>query len=364
MSWLLLSRQMAAAAKREEREAKKRQRELERQAKEASKLSAQEQARLEVEAYECEVDVLLSVHKESSEVCDWAALAASLPPVPPRRGSHCTSKARQRLMVFPLPQEMDDIKQAQQQDEREFQEAEKGHAIEYAEWKKLRDLANRVLSGDKDAYNEAILELDPFGELARIGSSVQARVHSTRVVECSLSTKGRKAIPTEAKSLTAAGKLSVKPMSKQRFVEICQDYVCSCVLRLARELFALLPVETLLITAAAGSLDTATGRESEHPFLSLIISRGALNALNFDKLDPSDTVLSLKHRGDLKASRKTGDFGVIDPFTDSDIAHEPTQSTDAPSALSSARLLREEMAAECAALAPKTEDGLSADGDT
>lgn len=45
-------RAMEAAARRQQRDAKKRQRELERQTKEAAKLSALEQARLEVETYD------------------------------------------------------------------------------------------------------------------------------------------------------------------------------------------------------------------------------------------------------------------------------------------------------------------------
>ena len=78
-------RTIEAAERRQQREAKKRQRDLERQAKEEAKLSALEQARLEVETYENGVEVLLSVHKEQADSKDWAALAAALPPVPPRR---------------------------------------------------------------------------------------------------------------------------------------------------------------------------------------------------------------------------------------------------------------------------------------
>ena len=58
-------RRLDAANRRNERDAKKRQREFERQLKEQAKLSAFEQARLEVEAHENALDVLLSVHNNS-----------------------------------------------------------------------------------------------------------------------------------------------------------------------------------------------------------------------------------------------------------------------------------------------------------
>src|SRR5687767_11930022 len=72
------------ADRRRQREAQKRFREFERQAKEQAKLSALAQARFEVERYENQLEVLLSVHKEQGETWNWAELAAALPPPPPR----------------------------------------------------------------------------------------------------------------------------------------------------------------------------------------------------------------------------------------------------------------------------------------
>lgn len=83
-------RAIQAAERRQQREAQKRLRELERRAKEQAKLSAMEQARLEVERYENQLDLLLSVHKEQGETWDWKTFAASLPPPNPQRSSyHC-----------------------------------------------------------------------------------------------------------------------------------------------------------------------------------------------------------------------------------------------------------------------------------
>ena len=91
-------------------------------------------------------------------------------------------------------------------------------------------------------------------------------------------------------------------------------------LRVAREAFALLPLDTILITVLTDALDTRTGQAGKQPFLSVVIPQATLNTFNFEQLDPSDTVLSMKHYGDLKASRKTGDFDSIIPLNISDIA--------------------------------------------
>jgi len=78
MGWQATIRAQQAAERRQQREAQKRQRELERRTKEQAKLSALEQARLEVETHENYLEVLLSVHKEQGETWDWLAIAATL----------------------------------------------------------------------------------------------------------------------------------------------------------------------------------------------------------------------------------------------------------------------------------------------
>jgi hypothetical protein len=345
MGWQAELRAHQAHQRRLVRDAKRRQRELERQAKEAAKLTALEQARLEVETYENALEVLLSVHKEQADPTDWPAMAVSLPPVPPVRSSSHEHRARQRLAVSSSKDGTDElIQQAKERDDVEYQEASQRYAAEHAEWERLSRLAQRILSGDTDAYVEAIQEDGPFAELATIGSSLHFSVHDRRLVECAISTRGRQAIPTEQKSMTSAGKVSVKAMPRQRFVEVYQDYVCGCVLRIARELFALLPIETVLITASAEALDSATGQMIERPFLSVAISRATLNGFDFDRLDPSDSVLSLAHRGDLKASRKTGDFEFVVPLSAADLPHATNARSDYRSLLTEVQRLKADLA--------------------
>jgi hypothetical protein len=345
-------RAMEAAHRRQQRDAKTRQRDLERQVKESAKLSALEKARLEVDTYENGLDVLLSVHKEQTDPFEWPAFAASLPPVPPARMSRHELKARQRLALSSAMQDTEVvIADAQQADERDYQAALQAHAADHAEWEKMSRLARRILQGDSGAYIEAIEELSPFAELDSIGSSLHFSVHSPRLIEVALTTNGRQAIPSEVKVLTASGKVSIKSMPAQRFIEIYQDYVCGCVLRVARELFALLPIESLLISASTGILDTSTGQTIERPFLSVAIPRTTLAALNFNMLDPSDSIMSMAHRGDLKASRKTGEFEFITPMTVSDLPQQgASTSVDLNTLLVTAQRLRADLAAQCAAL--------------
>jgi hypothetical protein len=132
-------------------------------------------------------------------------------------------------------------------------------------------------------------------------------------------------------------------MPKGRFHEIYEDYVCGCVLRVARELFALFPVDTVLVTAAVQSIDSSTGRSKEIPVLSVSMLRATISGLDFGQLDPSDAIENFQHRGDFKASRKSEAFQAITPLTPADIAQPSTEEMSFRELLGNIRNLREEI---------------------
>jgi hypothetical protein len=348
-------RAIQAAERRREREAQKRLRELERQTKEQAKLSAIEQAHLEVETYEKRVELLRSVHKEQGEVWDWPAVAASLPPPRPQKNSFHEQKANQRFIVLqPEKKEAAQfmLEQARSQDEQDFQAAMQSYSEQMAEWEKLKNMARRILAGEHRAYTEALVEFNPFADISDLGSSINFTVHTAKLVECVLKVSGKQIIPAEVKTLTASEKVSVKPMPKGLFHDIYLDYLCGCVLRVAREIFALLPVDTVLVTAAADSLDSRTGQTVEQPVLSVALPRADVALLNFDQLVPADAMEVFQFRGDFKTSRKSEAFQPIAPLTPADIAHSSGQELSLQNLLASVQKMRDELKSKIAELNP------------
>ena len=381
-----------AALRREEREEQKRQRELVRRAKDQAKLSALEQARLEVETYENRLEVLLSVHKQQSESWYWPAMAASLSPLPPQRNSHHEFRLRQQLEVwggklllgighFPLagsPQQGKTaaIERARLLDEQEFGDALRAYTEKKSDWEKMRNLARRILAGEREAYLEALTELSPFSEISNVvGSSIGFSFHSAKLLVGELKVNGPQAIPSETKSLTTMGKVSVKSMPKARFHELYKNYVCACMLRVAREVFALLPVETFLLTSVVKTLNTRTGQMIEQPVLSAAIPRVVIAQLDFDRIDPSGAMENFLHRGDFKVSRRIDTsepatpalrsimqivegtraeiFESIIPLTPADLPPASLERTDFCDLLTRTRHFRDELRAETENLKPQ-----------
>lgn len=343
-----------AAQRREEREAQRRLRELDRRRKEEAKLSAQEAARLEVESYEAQLEVLLSVHKAHVERWDWVGIASSLPPHSPQRFRRQELISRRRSCVTfasGLEASADEIEEAVAQDELHFQEASEWYRRHHEQWANSSALARRILTGDEGAYLRALRELNQLNEVATLGSSLRWTVHGPRLLECRLKVHSVEAIPKEVKSLAASGKLSVKPMAQARFQELYQDYICSCILRVGREAFALLPIETVLVTALVDITDHRTGHPIEESVLSVALNRVPFEALAFERLDPSDAVATFLHRGDFKATRKGGAFVPIAPLVPADLPRSDIRTTDPNQLLEGVRKLREALKAEIAEVA-------------
>jgi len=302
-----------------------------------------------VETYENQLDVLLSVHKEPCEQWDWASLATALPYPSPKNYFHHEIRARQlALVAHPQRPETSKsaIEQARALDEQSFQEATRIHATETAAMEKLRELALRVLSGEHMAFIEAFAQFNPVAEFSTVGSLKQFAVENKTLIECVFKVNANDVIPSQVKALTAGGKVSIRPMPKSQFHEIYQDYVCACVFRMAREVFAMLPVTTILVTALADVVDPLTNQNSEQPVLSVAMPRKIVDDLNFEHVSAAIAIDSFMHRGNFKVSRKAGAFQSIVPLRPADLCHAGIKDMDIADLNANIRSLRGMICAE------------------
>lgn len=306
----------------------KRQKEIAKILKEVSKMEERQRAKLEAEAYDTEIAVLLSVHHQASPGVDWRALAFALPPHAP--AFYARNHLAESLANFAALREGEGIQKALDEkwkvDEGDYHSRHGKYQQDHVKWLSLKELALRILAADLDAYGEALQVFQPFSELAELGSELSFKAHDRNKVRCSLRINGQGIIPNEVKSLTAAGKLSVKAMPKGRFHEVYQDYACGCCLRIGREILALLPVDYVLTTIQVAAVDPATGNPTELPSLSALLDRSTMGGLNFAELDPSDSMANFITRGDVKVSKKTGAFTGITPLTYDDLSFGPDQA--------------------------------------
>jgi hypothetical protein len=314
MGWKGTVRSLQASARRSERNAHRRQRELEKRQKEYAKMEALEQAAYEVEVYENHLDILLSMHKDCADPVKWNRLTSNPEPLQPIKSCALEQQATQavttyrpnflaRLFKLEARQRaalVDKVGAAQIEDERQYQAQLDEWNTAHSEWAEQRDIAIRILDGDRQAKLDAIETFESFAEISHLGSAIQMIVHEGGVLEAKVAIHGTDVIPSEVKSLLKSGKLSTKAMPVGRFNELHQDYVCSCALRVGRELLAILPDDLVIVTAMDNVLNGSTGHMQDLPILSVAFSRSTIEGLNLDSIDPSDAMKNFVHNMSFK----------------------------------------------------------------
>jgi hypothetical protein len=315
-------RQLRAAQREQLRQSRQHEREVKAWNKERDLQMAEE----EVQEHESLMDRLLGVHRECADNCDWTAIRDCAPPDPPQRSDGREAAAAAALDAY-TPTLMDkllgkaDEKRGVLQnqllhgrhlDEQLYQHFYAEYVKRHEEWAEQVKLATAILNGDLDAYRAAIEELNPFGDITEIGSSISFGFKHARFIEVEMKVNGEEIIPTESKRLLQSGKVSVKPIAKRQFYEIYQDYVCGCVFRIVREIFALLPVDHIVINALSDVLNSQTGHIEESTILSVYIPRSTANRLNWENLDPSNALKNFRH--EMGFERGDG-FHAVEPLS-------------------------------------------------
>ena len=134
-------------------------------------------------------------------------------------------------------------------------------------------MAGKILAGDIDSYLQLIYEVNPLNDLLAFGGSFEFGTDNPRKIEVEF-------IVNEDALVTAKEQLN-----EVEFNDLLHDYVCSVCIRIARDMFALLPVSNSIVHAVI----------EEKTVLSIDFDRATLSKLKFGFIDPSDAMSSFKH---------------------------------------------------------------------
>jgi len=335
MTWRGAMRSLAAASRAAERESNRRHRALLRQQQQLVKQAVLQQASLEAQLYEAQMARLLSVHQECAEAWDWEALAQVEAPQRPEPMNESEQSAQlmldqyspgffDRLFSREAAKRADleqRLEQAKEEDRKVNLDRQQHFQKEFEEWQTMTDVAKGVLGHDLESYKKALEEANPLSEISDLGSSITLRSGEPWYMEASIAVRGSDVVPTEIKTLTQSGKLSVKKMPQGQFNQTYQDYVCSSAIRVGRELFALLPIDMVFVHALDDLLNTATGYRAKAAILSVALTRLGLAELNFETVDCSDAMQNFVCN--MRFS-KTNGFSAVDQL-------DPTQFSSKPS---------------------------------
>lgn len=310
-------RSYGAAVRRMEREQQRKAREAAKRFKEQQKLQAIEDARQAVDDYNSYVEMLQSVHKNCTESVDWNRIKEQPKPIEPALSTNHKQKAETKLRNF-KPSVFDkifgstdkkilklknEVQLAGGKDKKQNDLNFEQYKNELNDWEELQGIAAGVSEKNPEDFRKALQYFSPFSDIGELGSQLGFSF-SDKLIDIDLHVNSSDIIPDYELKQTSTGKLSKKNIAKSKFNELYQDHICSAIIRIAREVFAYLPVEFVRINAMSELLNSKTGHMEEKPVLSVIIPPETINKLNLDSIDPSDSMQNFVHN--MKFVKTTG----------------------------------------------------------
>jgi len=311
-----------------ERVAEQRRRTAVKQYNIQQKQQAIASAALAVREFEEYIHTLVTVHTTAMPPVDWPELMAAPEPESPDRSHKHEELAVSKQTAY-APSFFDrllhlerlkrraldkQVAQARNRDSVIYEKQKARYDEELAEWVETQEMAKGVLAKAPTAYKRVLDFFSPFEELAGLGTRMTLDLRSD-FAQIELFANSVDVVPENALTQTSTGKLSKKAMPTGRRHGLYKDFVCSCALRIGRDVLACLPLPLVVINVSSNLLDTATGITSECPILSVAITTDRLRGLDFDHLDPSDAMTNFPYR--MKFAKTTGFSRVerIDPAT-------------------------------------------------
>lgn len=148
-------------------------------------------------------------------------------------------------------------------------------------WSYYYSVASDVLNGDIDTYLRVIYEVNPLDDLLDYGSNFEFGTDNADFIEVEFT------LNTDVLSQAR------QTLSRREYNDLLQDFICSLSIRVARDMFALLPINHTIVHAV---MDNQT-------VLSVDFDRERLSRVKFGYVDPSDTMEKFNHHMNFSLDR-------------------------------------------------------------
>lgn len=253
----------------------------------------------EVVEFEEALEYIRSFHKECDYAYDWESVAKEPPPFNQGEKGPNEILALEKLESFRpnILGRLFKFLDAKQRDEleKEVQKAQEEDKKLYQAWEKRKKISQSILDKDIEAYMAVLQDIKSCNELTDFINSFkfQATDPYSMIIDCDINLED--IIPTHYKTLTKTGRLSVKKYNKTDYYAISKSYVSSLILRIARNIFGLLPLKSVIINTQTRVIDTSLGKSMNITILSIRIDKNTLDKLNFDLIDPFDALTNFEH---------------------------------------------------------------------
>jgi hypothetical protein len=310
-------RSYGAAVRRADRVQQQHNREAARRYKLQEKTQQLQNAASAESDWKSYVNVLKTLHIDHSDMINWDTISDEPKPMEPIREFKQEEMAKWQLDIFQpsffdkllgltekkIKNLTDLLEQARKRDKSIHEAKLSNFASELKDWNVMQSIALGIKRKDVQAYKDALDFFKPFDEISQLGKELRLNLNE-EYIDIEFDTFADGIIPTFELSLTSTGKLSRKDMSLTKFNDLYFEHICSCAIRIAKEISILFPVSHIVITVISKDLDKATGHNANSAVLSFLTTPDKIEQLNLETIQPSETIKSFIHN--LKFTKSNG----------------------------------------------------------
>ena len=203
---------------------------------------------VEVQKYEVLKEVITTFHTEKCEPILWAELANTPPPFTGEIGPNETKIKTQIKNYKPTWRDrlFNRVEARIQYWKGLIPEDRQKDAQLMEHWKEQKQLAERILANDLNAWIHAIKMAQPSKEVTAYKNQIDYYISPNQTMIANVKLNHDVVLDTKY-SLTKTGKLSKRNMPKKEYYQLFQQYTYSCFSRVAIDIFDTLPIDTVLI---------------------------------------------------------------------------------------------------------------------
>jgi hypothetical protein len=246
---------------------------------------------------------LKTIHLKSTSVIDWKKIKNAEMPNESNKKYNNEDFAKNKLENFKptfldklfglVPKKINKLKELLEQAKIKDKNENDANYIKYLDnfknWEKLQEISVGVEKNQIEFYEKALEYFNPFSKIGEIGNQININLDN-EFIDIHLAVNSLDVIPDYELKQTSTGKLSKTNMSKTRFNELYQQHVCSCILRVGREIFAHLPYKYSRVNATTKIVNCQNGNIEEKMILSVIFSADIMEKINFGLSEPLDNI--------------------------------------------------------------------------
>lgn len=269
----------------------------------------------EVAQFQEDIAVITSLHREEDYPRDiqWEEVLASAPPFGPSEEGP-TQKAVKEELRSRRPGLLQRVFQGgalKKQEEALLAEAREEDESLLLSYENSRKVARKVMEGDKEGFLEVLETLKVSQHLTDYIKDARFSYHDADTLVAEITLSIEQFIPDAYKTLTPTGRLSVKQYTKTDYYAIASQFTAGVVLRMARNLLNLLPLEDVLLHVTELEVNPQTGIRDEKLILSVLVDRKTLDKIDLSRVNAFDVLTQFHHEVRFV---KTRGFSAIEPL--------------------------------------------------